>query len=340
MGTSRSVDLRRTKSCHKRGRAGKARVSGSSAAVAPGDPAFGCTCLTRSGECTSPGGLPSRGPASASLASPRLQWDRPNLIFRGASSTMPQLINGLRNPCFPDAQTRRPESHAYSFLSSAGCFGLLPRITPVRVACPARKIRIHGHGLSLDGVCPRNLRDRGDVGSSFRRARKSILWQPRRERYPEDRGPRSLPLHRVRPRTLGGRCPQERGRPGLRTIEAARVPAWRRSRFGRVPDSRLCADPRRLAGFRPGPRPLDRMARVLGEIDPEGAADSRSGRELYKDKLRRLDAEYREAFRTCDDEDLRLRRPCRVRISGPPLRARAGPGLRPEPSTPPLRRRR
>jgi zinc transport system substrate-binding protein len=45
---------------------------------------------------------------------------------------------------------------------------------------------------------------------------------------------------------------------------------------------------------------LDHVARVLGEIEPGGAADFAKRAESYKDKLRRLDAEYREAFRNCD----------------------------------------
>jgi zinc transport system substrate-binding protein len=47
---------------------------------------------------------------------------------------------------------------------------------------------------------------------------------------------------------------------------------------------------------------VDRIAAVLTEIDPSGRAGFETRAEAYKDKLRRLDAEYRDAFRSCEEK--------------------------------------
>ena len=90
------------------------------------------------------------------------------------------------------------------------------------------------------------------------------------------------------------------GRPGLRTIEASRVPAS--GEFHPLPaePAENGADPHVWLDFGLDLVLLDHVARVLGEVEPEGAPDFAKRADTYKDKLRRLDDEYRATFRNCD----------------------------------------
>jgi zinc transport system substrate-binding protein len=92
------------------------------------------------------------------------------------------------------------------------------------------------------------------------------------------------------------------GRPGLRTIEASRVLSPGGFDGAAPVPAVEAADPHVWLDFGLDMILLDRIAKILGDIDPEGASSYRAGADAYKDKLRRLDAEYRNAFRSCDEK--------------------------------------
>jgi zinc transport system substrate-binding protein len=92
------------------------------------------------------------------------------------------------------------------------------------------------------------------------------------------------------------------GRPGLRTIEALRVLSP--GGFDPAVPIREAdgADPHVWLDFGLDLSLLDHIAKVFGEIDPDGAPFFSARANAYKDELRRLDAEYADAFRSCDEK--------------------------------------
>jgi zinc transport system substrate-binding protein len=141
--------------------------------------------------------------------------------------------------------------------------------------------------------------DRGDVGLLLPPGAEIHTWQPR---VSDIRKIAALDLFLFIGSGLepwAADVLRSVGRPGLRTIEAAGVQAPGGDPAAPAAPPDVGADPHVWLDFGRDLALLDRMVRVLGEIDPEGAADFAKRAEAYKDKLRRLDAEYREAFRTC-----------------------------------------
>ena len=92
------------------------------------------------------------------------------------------------------------------------------------------------------------------------------------------------------------------GKPGLRTIEALRMLAPGGFE-GAAPDpDAAAADPHVWLDFGLDLVLLDQIVKVFGEIDPDGARTYVAGADAYKAELRRLDAEYKDAFRSCDEK--------------------------------------
>jgi len=175
---------------------------------------------------------------------------------------------------------------------------VLAGITPSSGA-PRPKIRILATVFPLMEFAREIAGDRGDVGLLLPPGAEIHTWQPR---VSDIRKIAALDLFLFIGSGLepwAADVLRSVGRPGLRTIEAAGVqgPGGDPAAPAALPD--VCADPHVWLDFGRDLALLDRMVRVLGEIDPEGAADFAKRAEAYKDKLRRLDAEYLEAFRTC-----------------------------------------
>jgi len=175
---------------------------------------------------------------------------------------------------------------------------VLAGITPSSGA-PRPKIRILATVFPLMEFAREIAGDRGDVGLLLPPGAEIHTWQPR---VSDIRKIAALDLFLFIGSGLepwAADVLRSVGRPGLRTIEAAGVqgPGGDPAAPAALPD--VGADPHVWLDFGRDLALLDRMVRVLGEIDPEGAADFAKRAEAYKDKLRRLDAEYREAFRTC-----------------------------------------
>ncbi len=161
---------------------------------------------------------------------------------------------------------------------------------------PRPKIRILATVFPLMEFAHEIAGDRGDVGLLLPPGAEIHTWQPR---VSDIRKIAALDLFLFIGSGLepwAADVLRSVGRPGLRTIEAARVQGPGGDPAA-LPD--VGADPHVWLDFGRDLALLDRMVRVLGEIDPEGATDFAKRAEAYKDKLRRLDAEYREAFRTC-----------------------------------------
>jgi len=92
------------------------------------------------------------------------------------------------------------------------------------------------------------------------------------------------------------------GRPGLRTIEADRALRLGGEAGGASARADEAVDPHVWLDFALDLELIDRIASVLSEIDPESAGAFAARAAAYKDKLRRLDADYRNAFRSCDEK--------------------------------------
>lgn len=173
--------------------------------------------------------------------------------------------------------------------------------TSPSAAAPRPKIRILATVFPLMEFAREVAGDLGDVGILLPPGAEIHTWQPR---VSDIRKIADLDLFLF----IGaGLEPWAKdvlksvGRPGLRTIEAARIPAPADDP-ARVPGpDEAGADPHVWLDFGRDLVLIDRMVQVLGELDPRGAAEFAKRGEAYKGKLRRLDADYRDAFRTCDE---------------------------------------
>jgi zinc transport system substrate-binding protein len=173
--------------------------------------------------------------------------------------------------------------------------------TSLSAPAPRPKIRILATVFPLMEFAREIAGDRGDVGILLPPGAEIHSWQPR---VSDIRKIAALDLFLFIGSGLepwAADILKSVGRPGLRTIEAARVPAP--GDLSAVPAAKEegGADPHIWLDFGRDIVLVDRMAAILGELDPEGATDFARRAEIYKDKLRRLDDEYRDAFRTCEE---------------------------------------
>jgi len=179
--------------------------------------------------------------------------------------------------------------------------GLLAGMTSPSAAAPRPKIKIMATVFPLMEFAREIAGDRGEVGILLPPGAEIHSWQPR---VSDIRKIAVLDLFLFIGSGLepwATEVLRSVGRPGLRTIEAARVPAPPEDPAGPAAASEAGEDPHIWLDFGRDLVLIDRMVRVLGELDPDGAEEFAKRGEAYKDKLRRLDAEYRDAFRTCDE---------------------------------------
>jgi zinc transport system substrate-binding protein len=173
---------------------------------------------------------------------------------------------------------------------------IMAGLTPTS-AGPRPKIRILATVFPLMEFAREIAGDRGDVGILVPPGTEIHTWQPR---VSDIRKIAALDLFLYIGSGLepwAADVLKSVGRPELRTIEAARVP----DPAGPTPPDEAGADPHVWLDFGRDLALIDRMVRVLGELDPEGAAEFTKRGEAYKGRLGRLDDEYRDAFRTCDE---------------------------------------
>jgi zinc transport system substrate-binding protein len=195
---------------------------------------------------------------------------------------------------------KKPRTAAASLLllTAAVCLFASPTQSS---GAPRPKIRILATVFPLMEFAREIAGDRGDVGLLLPPGAEIHTWQPR---VSDIRKIAALDLFLFIGSGLepwAADILKSVGRPGLRTIEAAGVQGPGSDPAAPAAPPEFGADPHVWLDFGRDLDLLDRMVRVLGEIDPEGASDFAKRAEAYKDKLRRLDAEYREAFRTCDE---------------------------------------
>jgi zinc transport system substrate-binding protein len=172
-----------------------------------------------------------------------------------------------------------------------------------REARPARpKIKVLATVFPLMEFARAVAGDRGDVSLLLPPGAEVHSWQPR---VSDIRKIAGLDVFVFIGPALEPWAPEilkSAGKPGLRTIEALRMLAPGGFE-GATPDPDAdAADPHVWLDFGLDLILLDQIAKVLGEADPDGARSYVAGADAYKAELRRLDAEYRDAFRNCDEK--------------------------------------